>query len=322
MSGKKEEYLNLLSVVASLYYEYDLSQAEIADQICLSRSRVSRLLTKARELEIVTFSVKKYGTRNEEIEGILERNFGLKKAIVVNTEPEDAEADTLAEKVTLGAAKYIQSLLHPGETIGTTWGSAVAGTINYLEAQPELELDVVQIIGGSLTKADNLNQIEIFMSMLKKFGGNAFLLNAPIYITDRQAHYTITNQGDTAETIKKAKSSDMIITGIGVSSPKNHMIWDAKEVGILNDENFDMNRADGYICGQSFDVHGNETNRAFNSQVVGLHLTDLKKIPVSIGIAYGKEKVKGILGAIRGGFVNTLVTDSSCALEVLNMAKE
>lgn len=48
----KLEKLSLLAEVASMYYERQMSQDEIARRIYTSRSRVSRLLTKAREKEL------------------------------------------------------------------------------------------------------------------------------------------------------------------------------------------------------------------------------------------------------------------------------
>ena len=45
-------------------------------------------------------------------------------------------------------------------------------------------------------------------------------------------------------------------------------------------------------------------------------------MPVTIGVADGPAKVAPILGALRGGFVNTLVTDVRTAEAVLALDDE
>ncbi len=47
---EKEDRLELLARVASLYYDQNKRQDEIADEINMTRSAVSRLLTKAEKL--------------------------------------------------------------------------------------------------------------------------------------------------------------------------------------------------------------------------------------------------------------------------------
>jgi DNA-binding transcriptional regulator LsrR (DeoR family) len=47
--------------------------------------------------------------------------------------------------------------------------------------------------------------------------------------------------------------------------------------------------------------------------VVGITLDDLRKIPRVIGIAGGKQKAMSILGALRGSYLDVLVTDERTA---------
>jgi deoxyribonucleoside regulator len=47
----------ILVRVARMYYEHGLNQQEIAGRVGLSRSRISRLLTKAREAGIVQVTI-------------------------------------------------------------------------------------------------------------------------------------------------------------------------------------------------------------------------------------------------------------------------
>ena len=58
---------------------------------------------------------------------------------------------------------------------------------------------------------------------------------------------------------------------------------------------------------------------AHDEHAVGIALDDLLGIPARLAVAGGAPKVEPILGALRGGLVNLLVTDSATATQVLEL---
>jgi DNA-binding transcriptional regulator LsrR (DeoR family) len=54
---------------------------------------------------------------------------------------------------------------------------------------------------------------------------------------------------------------------------------------------------------------------------IGIEAEVLRRIPVVIGVAGGTAKAPAILGALRAGLVNCLVTDDAAALAVLDSAR-
>ncbi len=57
--------------------------------------------------------------------------------------------------------------------------------------------------------------------------------------------------------------------------------------------------------------------------MIGISMETLMKIPLRIGVSGGPQKVKPIVGALRGGKrVNVLVTDAYTAQGVINYTKE
>jgi DNA-binding transcriptional regulator LsrR (DeoR family) len=53
--------------------------------------------------------------------------------------------------------------------------------------------------------------------------------------------------------------------------------------------------------------------------VVGLCLKDLRAIPLIIGVAATEQKILPILGALRGKYLKTIITDETAALGVLDL---
>jgi DNA-binding transcriptional regulator LsrR (DeoR family) len=55
--------------------------------------------------------------------------------------------------------------------------------------------------------------------------------------------------------------------------------------------------------------------------VLGVSLADLIAIPQVVGVASGRAKTPGVLGALRGHVIDSLVCDESLARSVLSQAK-
>src|SRR5690625_842089 len=111
----KAENIRLISKVSSLYYNYDLTQQEIADRLRLSRPKVSRLLKQAREFNIVQVTVKAPEGAYLELESELEQKFNLKEVIVTEVDlADDSRADSILKRQ-LGLAAADRSEEHTSE---------------------------------------------------------------------------------------------------------------------------------------------------------------------------------------------------------------
>ena len=56
-TGSSQKQWNTLATVANLYYNSGLTQNQIADMMYTSRSKISRMLSEARELGIVEIRI-------------------------------------------------------------------------------------------------------------------------------------------------------------------------------------------------------------------------------------------------------------------------
>jgi lsr operon transcriptional repressor len=76
----------------------------------------------------------------------------------------------------------------------------------------------------------------------------------------------------------------------------------------------------GDVAGVHFDLKGRNVCSAFCKRLVTINKDDLSSIPLRIGVAGGQGKVVPILGALRGGYINFVVTDGDTAKAVLDHA--
>ncbi|MGW5699169.1 sugar-binding domain-containing protein [Streptomyces asiaticus] len=62
---------------------------------------------------------------------------------------------------------------------------------------------------------------------------------------------------------------------------------------------------------------GKPVDAPFNDRLIGIEPDRLRAVERRIGVAGGVNKVSAIRGAVRGGWVNVLITDVEVARELL-----
>jgi DNA-binding transcriptional regulator LsrR (DeoR family) len=108
--------------------------------------------------------------------------------------------------------------------------------------------------------------------------------------------------------------------GIGAPQPEVSSLLRA---GYLDQEALAQLRAQGVagdICARHYDAWGDVLDVELNRRVVGVELEALHDIAQVIGVAGGEAKAGAILGALRGGHVNALITDDVTARKVLALS--
>jgi DNA-binding transcriptional regulator LsrR (DeoR family) len=120
MAIENSDDIRLIVKVAQLYYEQDMTQAQIARELGIYRTTISRLLKRGREQGIVTIAINYDYNENLWLEQQLKQKFALKEAVVASCESSQEE-DQLS---TIGqhGAQLVDRLLEPGDIIGFSWG--------------------------------------------------------------------------------------------------------------------------------------------------------------------------------------------------------
>ena len=116
------------AATAILAAQYGMTQSEIADVLCISRTRISRLLQEAQEKGIVRININYNLVRHYELERRLCETFQLKDAYVFNNRGKTPSE--IADGVARLAAFAIQERLRKDSIVGITWGNTVASTVN------------------------------------------------------------------------------------------------------------------------------------------------------------------------------------------------
>ena len=294
-----------------MHYLDSLSQNEISSNLRISKSAVSRLLKEGRDKGIVTFHIKDYEGRLSSLEDKLEQSFKLKEAVVVSDEEIMSEG-SIKKKVAKAAAVLLQRRIRENDTIAVSWGTTLAEAAKVLNPPSHLNIDIVPLLGGIDITGRDIHSNEIARRVSEAFKGKYYVLNAPVFVSNLQTKEAFEKEKSIKAVIDKAKLADIAVVGIGSPKQSSTMIkrgyFSIKEFAKLTDKG-----VVGDICTNFYDIRGNIIKFSLNNKMIGLGLKELKRIPIVIGVACGEDKQEAILGALRGGYVNIIVTNKKVA---------
>jgi lsr operon transcriptional repressor len=300
---------NLLVKVAWYYYKDNLTQTEISDLLNLSRNKVVRLLDRARAENIVQFHIKGPGVNCLEIEKDLLHSFKIDHAFVIPT-----PKDYLSQSLSKAAAQFIESNISNNELIGFGWGEAVSRTIESLTIDPSIEISMVTLTGGVnyyFQKREYSSE-----SGLDKFKGGIHVIPAPFLASSEEMAKNMLSEPSVSNLLDLASLSNHVVVGIGGLSTASTIIKEEKMT--LNELIYIKNHnAVGDILGQFFDAQGKILDLPHHNRLIGTQLSTLKKLHNVIGVAGGAHKVDAIYGALKGGYINTIITDEETATALI-----
>ena len=310
---------SLIAEICRMHYLDNLSQNEISSNLRISKSAVSRLLKEGRNKGIVTFHIKDYEDRLSSLEGKLEQSFKLKEVVVVSDEGIISE-ESIKKKVAKAAAILLQRRIRENDTIAVSWGTTLAEVAKALNHPSYLNIDIVPLLGGIDITGRDIHSNEIARQASEAFKGKYYVLNAPVFVSNLQIKEAFEKEKSIKAVIDKAKSADIAVVGIGSPKQSSTMIkrgyFSFKEFAKLTDKG-----VVGDICTNFYDIQGNILNLSLHNKMIGLGLKELKHIPIVIGVACCEAKKKAILGALRGGHINIIVTNKKVAEYLIENTK-
>lgn len=307
----------LLAQVASLYYEGEKTQSEIAGQLGLSRVKVYRLLKEAREEQVVQILISWPIERDSALESSLASTFNLSEALVLKTGPQD-DGQTLHKLGQLGA-RYLEGRLEDGMTLTVCLGRSTYEVVNAIHPGFRARVNVAQAIGSLPFATQELDSAGLARLLATKLGGQVLYMSSPLMADTPQAAEVLRSQHSIQRTLQAARQADIALMGIGNLDPARSGfvrtgLMTAGEMGALAEAG-----ATGDLGGQFFTQAGQAHPCVYNQRVIGLTLEEMRCIPNLVAAAMGLEKTGAILGALRTGVINVLCTDDRTAREILRV---
>ena len=312
--------INKLADVAEMYFLEGLTQAEIAKRVGVTRSMVSRMLSEAREEGIVKIKIERKFKYDQ---GLMDRmidRFDLQDAIIFSGQPDNY--DRYLTHLGAVGAEVIASYLKDDITIGTAWGTTLNAAFQALDIEPLEGLKIVQLTGAMGERSLEIDGHELVHYLVNKLDAEGYYLNVPFIVDKPETVESLLSVQGVCETMEMTKKCDLGTFGIGSVELNYSTFYNAGYLVLEEMKGLTVHGAVGNVCGLFFDINGEPTAREFQRRSITISRRDLKTIPTRIGIAGGEGKIKAILGALRGNYINVLVTDDITARAILDLEEE
>ena len=315
----EQDEQQLLIDVSVMYYLEGKTQNEIASALYLSRPKVSRLLKKSRELNLVEIKINYPNKEMEWLKNEIARRFKIKKVLVANTQGNYEETLSAIGKV---AAQELEAVMKDDMTIGISWGKSVKSTITQLEDMHLKNTKIVELFGAFSYASDETNVLSIGNLLASKVGGKFFPLPAPFYIPDAGLRNVLLENPVVHNSLSMIRNCDLILTGLGaVDAKMPQVLWDYYVSYDLHHSIKD-NGGVGFICAHFFDEIGQFLNIEINDNIIGIKTEDIRKHKQIFLVAGGETKIKAIHAALCGGYIHTLVSDFQTLKRIVEIEKE
>jgi DNA-binding transcriptional regulator LsrR (DeoR family) len=316
--------------IALQYYVDGRTTQEVADNLRLERSFVSRRLKEARLRGMVHILVTP-PTLVQDLRGLerrLKSQFPLQEVTIIPGREDVMEADSSSDKESVvlaccqAAAQWLTDTLKDGDTLAVPWGrvaSYVAGQLN--PAYSLRNLVTVPIVGVTGVTTHPFEANTIASRIAAAFGGQSLLLAAPAVVTPA-AYEVVVKIPLVKRVLERVQQADVVITPIAAADSQTSTV--VKQYLATEEQiNYVMEKgAIGEIASfWWFDRLGRLVEIP-NAKPIGLGLRGLADIvrddrKVVAVTAASRARIAPLRVALEQELVNVLITDQITARELL-----
>ncbi len=330
MTGRTDEDA-LTFHIALRYYAEGKTAQEVADELRLERSFVSRRLKEARLRGMVHILVTP-PVQLQELRGLerrLKAQYPLKEVTVIPGREDVMDEESSADKESVllatcqAAAQWLTDTLKDGDTLAVPWGRVASYVAGQLTPTHSLRNVVaVPIVGVTGVTTHPFEANTIAARIASVLGGQSLLLAAPAVVTPA-AYEVVRELPLVKRVLDQAQRAQIVITPVTAADPSTSTVV---RQGLATPEQVRNAMAQGAIgeIGSFwwFDRGGRQVDVP-DARPIGLGLKGLADVVrddrlVVAVVAASKARVAPLKVALEQELVNVLITDSVTAQELLH----
>ena len=308
-----EQYTRIQRMILAsrLYYDFHKSQNEIAKELEISRPFVSKLLNEAREQGIVTILIKDPLQSETMLEREIRYKYGIKRAFILQDE---GKGERLS-MVCMMASKFLDSILKPGDIIGVGSGSTMYLCAQKLIARSDLKnTSIVQLDGECRNIVHSTYSQEITKDFSRALGATPYIMPLPVVFETQATRDAVFADGKIQEIeALQHKASIAIFSVADVTHGKSFNLFRQGHLDHERLEKIIQMGARGVLMNRVFDEHGNICDQELDGRTTSMSLHALREKEYKICVAAGRQKIDCVIAALKGGYINVLITDADIA---------
>jgi deoxyribonucleoside regulator len=304
----KDDEVGLAYRAAEMYYIKQMNQDEIAKELEVSRSKISRLLSSARELGMVRIELVSPESFNFSVlEKDLAEEYHLREVhIAASVKGSEQE---MKKRISLIFQKHLLRLLEGKRAVGLGWGTTVYEAVSSLPADmAKLQnMRITPLLGG-LDQSEKTYQINNMVEKLaNSLGAVPMFLSSPAIFNNPEQLRVMKQVQVVSNIIREWEHLEAAIFGLGGPVGMSAVLDSNLPASLILE--LVRKHAVGDIVARFFNFAGELVCRDIEEVLLGIPFEQLLKIPERICLSGGEHKVDGIRAALKSGFITTLFTD-------------
>ncbi len=325
----------LMARAAWLYYVAELNQEATAQRLGITRARVNKLLSDARDSGLVSIRINDADVGMLPVEQAIRARFGLEFCVCTPallgaeageaTPGPDGREATAARAVLqrfafrgvgMAAASHLKRHLQDKRdaVVGTGWGRTLQQMTLNLAGVSAPRARFISLM-GSLTANSSYNPFEVVHALARTTGGEGYVLPVPFIADTAAARDVLLSQQIVQQALAIARSTTVAYISIGELTERSLLrtqrMISAGELAALRAAG-----AVGDTNGLFFDDQGRPVSHELNERTIALGFDDLRKTSV-IALVAGLEKRAAATAFLSSGIARGLIIDGDTALDMV-----
>ena len=307
MSKEDDIRLDQKVRAAWMYYIAGQNQSEIASQLGTSRPVVQRLIAAAKEEGIVSISLHHPVANCLDYAQLLQEKYRLIECNIVPAFNEESTLDSVSFGCYQLMARYLQD--DKEKIIGLGSGLTLKKALQRIDFDSQNTRCVALISAMDADGQCNYYD-DVPLLLPSKIKAKYYQWPAPRYAQTQEEYDMWCTSRLFCSVSAVARRADVIFVGIGPLGTQSPIFKD----GFINQAQMDELTARGgigEIMGRFIDAEGGVVDSEINRMITSYDIRQ-NQCP-RIAVACGEYKRPAILAALKGGWINGLVTDEHTA---------
>ncbi len=312
-TGISPDQLRLMSLAARLYHVQEIRQRDIAERLGVSQARVSRLLRQAQDHGIVRTVLLVPEGLHPELEEQIEEGFGLSEVHVVEVPGGD---DAVPHTLGWAAAHFLPAGTLAGRVTGfTSWSTTLQEMALALDdSLPRSSTKfVVEMLGDLGSPHLQHSATRSTQRLADVVGAESVFLRTPGVFRTTSLRDAAVSDAHVRRALTLLDELDVAFVGVGPANLHSQLregdnYFDREQLDELR-----RLRVAGQLNQRFIDADGRPVATPLDGLVVGVTLDQLARARRRVVIAGGSIKHAAIAAALRGGWVDSLMTDVATA---------
>lgn len=302
---------------AQLYYAQGLTMDDVAAEMAISRSSISRLLHYARQTGMVEIRINSPLEPTSDLEKQLSERYGI-AAHVVTAGARATEAERL-DRTTSVAAHRISSLVTAHMKVGVAWGATLSRIARALPFKSAPGAQIIQMNGAASGNSTGVDYVDDLLGRIAgAFDATPYHFTVPAIFDDPETRSAMWRERSVRRTLNLQASADLFVFGLGsrLGDPRSH-IYSGGYIDREDLKALAQAGAAGDCATVFYRADGSTTGISINDRTSGPSVRTMHGIPQRLCVVSGNRKRDSLRGALAAGLITELIVDDKLARAVV-----